>query len=400
MNGLIIADDLTGALDTAVQFCGAGFSPAVLNSLDHEDKIVSDHDIIVINAESRHMTAADAYKKVSNMLMQTLRKHSFDWYLKKTDSALRGNIGSELKAFSDVLHPAAVDFLPASHQAGRTTKNGVQLIHNIPVAKTAFHDDPFNPVCISEVAEIIKRLATLKSCTISVNEKIPASDIETVYIYDAVTNEDLMTRYAQLRLIPGRNVYAGCAGLAQVIARTEKSSKKKEESHRIQCSSPLVLCGSLNAASKAQLAFAEQAGIKRLTLSYDRIRDSLLIDSIINHIDNGPLLIDTDDHIDNTVPVLEAGRNMAKRLGCLCRQLSEAKPDTVIFVIGGDTLSETLHAMDDPVLIPIGELRQGTVAFIVRQSQGDRILISRSGGFGSSDCIFSLIRDIQEGVRI
>ena len=106
MNGLIIADDLTGALDTAVQFCSDGFSPAVLNNPDHADSIVSEHDIIVINTESRHLPAADAYKKVSNLLMQTLQKRNFDLYFKKTDSALRGNIGSELKAFLDVLHPS------------------------------------------------------------------------------------------------------------------------------------------------------------------------------------------------------------------------------------------------------------------------------------------------------
>ena len=237
-------------------------------------------------------------------------------------------------------------------------------------------------------------------CKVPAGEPVPKGGRETVYIYDAVTDDDMMLRYGQLRSVPGRNVYAGCAGMAQVIAQTEKSGKNRPESLCIRCGNPVVLCGSLNTAAKAQLAYAEQAGIRRLTLSYDGLCSNMPVREILKYADNGPLLIDTDEHIDSSVPVVEAGRRMAEKLGCLCRQLAEARPDMVIFVIGGDTLAETLHALGDPVLFPLGEPRQGTVAFLVRLPQGDRIFISRSGGFGTPDCISSLIRDIQGGIRI
>ena len=52
---------------------------------------------------------------------------------KKTDSALRGNIGAELEAMMQASGEEQLPFVPAFPQIGRTTVNGTHFIEGVPV---------------------------------------------------------------------------------------------------------------------------------------------------------------------------------------------------------------------------------------------------------------------------
>ena len=67
-------------------------------------------------------------------------------FYKKTDSALRGNIGAELSAALDGSGAGVLSFLPAFPRMNRTTAAGIHYIDGIPAAKSVFGQDPFNPV--------------------------------------------------------------------------------------------------------------------------------------------------------------------------------------------------------------------------------------------------------------
>ena len=99
---LVIADDLTGALDSGVQLASKG--DHVLVSLDCEGGLAhaSEADVIVIDSESRHDTPQDAYRKVSTSCAKVCRRGVTRIY-KKTDSGLRGNVGAELAAVIDAV---------------------------------------------------------------------------------------------------------------------------------------------------------------------------------------------------------------------------------------------------------------------------------------------------------
>ena len=74
---------------------------------------------------------------------------------KKTDSALRGNIGAELAALLKASGARNLPFLPAFPQIGRTTKKGVHYIDGVPVNESPFGIDPFEPVRCAEVTKLI-----------------------------------------------------------------------------------------------------------------------------------------------------------------------------------------------------------------------------------------------------
>ncbi len=95
---LVIADDLTGASDAGVQFAKKGIPVLVLTGIPNSLADLSvDKSVVVINTESRHVDAGEAGKRVTRAVELGLAA-GIPYFYKKTDSTLRGNIGSELEA--------------------------------------------------------------------------------------------------------------------------------------------------------------------------------------------------------------------------------------------------------------------------------------------------------------
>ena len=114
---LIIADDFTGALDTGVQFAARGAATRVVTDLAY-DFTLADAEVLVMVAETRHLPPEEAYDVVYRTA-RNAREAGIPYIYKKTDSALRGNIGSELTAVMDAAGSDTIAFLPAFPKMGR-----------------------------------------------------------------------------------------------------------------------------------------------------------------------------------------------------------------------------------------------------------------------------------------
>jgi uncharacterized protein YgbK (DUF1537 family) len=135
---LIIADDLSGAADCAVACMGTGLSACVV--LDCR-KPFTDADVIAINAGTRRMSAADAARETSR-IVSTLAQASGQILYKKIDSTLRGHIGAEIAATLEARRSldglrAIVVMAPAFPAAGRTTRDGIQMVTGMPIGNAA-----------------------------------------------------------------------------------------------------------------------------------------------------------------------------------------------------------------------------------------------------------------------
>ena len=140
---LIIADDFTGAIDTGVQLAARGANTRVITRSDVDLKTVDESvQVLVLDMETRHLSAQEAYRAVYHIVSQSMEMGIPHLY-KKTDSALRGNIGAELSALLDASGAAHLPFLPAFPQIGRTTENGIHYINGVPVDQSVFGKDPF-----------------------------------------------------------------------------------------------------------------------------------------------------------------------------------------------------------------------------------------------------------------
>ena len=95
---LVIADDFTGALDTGVQFAKEGIPAKVTDDRNSDlAELFSQAQVVVVDTESRHLSPEAARREVAQVI-QRVSAAKVDIIYKKTDSALRGNVGAELSA--------------------------------------------------------------------------------------------------------------------------------------------------------------------------------------------------------------------------------------------------------------------------------------------------------------
>jgi len=144
---VIIADDLTGALDSAAPFAKRGLVTrvAALPATGRVSGAESLHDarVIAVNTESRHLEPAAAAEAVRRAVLDYAAGAAI--LFKKVDSTLRGNVASETVAALEASARRNVIFAPAFPAQGRVTRAGVVYVHGVPLAQTEFVKDALSP---------------------------------------------------------------------------------------------------------------------------------------------------------------------------------------------------------------------------------------------------------------
>jgi uncharacterized protein YgbK (DUF1537 family) len=126
---LILADDLTGAADTAIAFARRGWAASV-----GWDNTAPDDEVLAINAETREEANPEA---AAARHLALLRAHGSGrtGFYKKIDSTLRGQPAAELQASLRELGRVAL-VAPAFPAQGRMTLNGRIHLHGLPLEAT------------------------------------------------------------------------------------------------------------------------------------------------------------------------------------------------------------------------------------------------------------------------
>lgn len=159
---LVVADDLTGANATGARFARAGLTTASVTSADAVAGVVETHDVVVISTSSRHVGPAEACRRVEAAIEAA---GPVALVVKRTDTTLRGNVGSELAAALGrvrMRRPATrALFVPAFPEAGRITVGGLQLVDGVAVARSPAGRDPLTPVTYSRVADVVRQQTDL-----------------------------------------------------------------------------------------------------------------------------------------------------------------------------------------------------------------------------------------------
>ncbi len=412
---LIITDDFTGALDTGIQFTKQGVKIQIAVEQNPENISISDStQVLVIDLETRPLTAQQAYEIVKYVMIWAKRKN-IDYIYKKTDSALRGNVGAELKAVSDV-YKACVYFIPAFPIIGRITKNGNHYINNVLLSETAFAKDPFEPVKHSHMKDIItKEYTNIEVCC--VEKQIQIKDYlhkieQGVVVFDAETEQDMKNRLYELKQSQQLKLLAGCAGLAEFLpeilclkGNIEAVYEKKKGLY--------VACGSLNPITKSQMEYACENGFERVNLSanqklfleyYDTEKGKQFLKKLENICQNhNCIIVDTFDEIPYETEKLSEQKGLSKEQvrfaiakchGKIVKYLIKKGIDYTIFMTGGDTLMGLMKNLENTELTPVCEISQGVVLSILKWNEKKLQVVSKSGGFGNKDVLIEAAKKL------
>lgn len=410
---LIIADDLTGALDTGIQFACQNYKTKVFtkNEFDRNLFFENDAEVLVVDTESRHMTRDKAYEIVYSLSKLAIEA-GVKYIYKKTDSALRGNIGSELAAVLAAGGENFLAFVPALPHMNRITLQGMQFIDGIPVHESVFGRDPYNPVKSPYVADLFKEVGI----NTLLFKKDSAYDLDftapTIGIFDAETNDDLKNIGIHLKQKNKLKLLAGCTGFAAVlpeIMRTRKTNVAMPELNKPL----LVVCGSLNPISRQQIEYCEKMGFKRIVLSpeqmlgdnffssaegeqwFDNVKSELDKQQIVM-IDSGisqPSLI-TEYVRKNGIDIDETRTRITGFLGTLLKKLflKNIGYDANVMIIGGDTLNGFINAIECEEINLLYEITIGTVLSSINVFGKEAKIITKSGGFGKKELIYDIAR--------
>jgi len=397
----VIADDITGSLDTGVQFAhGANVTVTLFPTAPRGQTAA----VWVVDTESRHLEPAEAGRRVAEAAAAA-RAWGAGIFYKKVDSTLRGNIGAELDAMLTGSGHDRIAFAPAFPAMGRTTSGGLQLVNGTALDRTPFAVDPLNPIRTSVIADII----AAQTC-VPVHTAGGAGEVlerAGITIIDAATDEELAETARLLLSESGRWAFGGSAGFAAALERMLPrcgASAGPESPER--CERVLAVCGSLNPASLAQVDRAQAQGLPVLTApglgGAGRGSSAAAAEEACRFLHTrGILVIRTTSGgagasgahgIPQTAPSgssygsLAAAELLARFVG----EVAAGEMPDALVVFGGDTLISVMRTLGIEELEPFDEVVPGVpVARAVAEPGrvAPRLLVSKAGGFGSPDVI-------------
>ncbi|WFR58319.1 four-carbon acid sugar kinase family protein [Anaerocolumna sp. AGMB13025] len=410
---LMISDDFTGALDTGIQFAQYGANTKIITTSNWDENLFEDNsaEVLVIDAQTRHLSGEEAYKKVYNLAKNAVSAGVPHIY-KKTDSGLRGNIGSELKALLDASDESFLPFIPAYPQMNRITMKGRHYIDGQPIDESVFGRDPFEPVASSEVKDLFEKEKTRVEI-LELNETYDLDfDTPAIGIFDAESEEDMQRIAEYLNQKKHLRIMAGCAGLAYFLPELLEFKKRQITIPRL--TGPLfVMCGSVNPISQEQIEYAQEQGFGRIMLkSIQMFEPDYLssengyrwMESIEDLFTKHPVVM-LDTGSEDLEPINNQGERtknilhdtrikIASGLGGIVKKLLEINRNHTLMIIGGDTLLGFFNQIQCSEVFPVCELDTGTVLSYINYENQKLWIISKSGGFGSRELIYEIVRKL------
>jgi D-threonate/D-erythronate kinase len=259
----VIADDLTGAADTGVQFVHAGYRAAVF--FRATEMLADDLDAVAFDTDSRAKPSGFAAKRVLNAA-HVARGARIVY--KKLDSTLRGNVAAELAAALGGARRERAVVAPAFPAAGRTTVGGIQRVHGVPVDETEMANDPHTPVSEAHVPSLLAEAFSSVGALGAEDLADPELVRRTLEAYECVVAD--AERDADLEALvravpdPGQVLWAGSAGLALALGSVYRGPCAGDASvQRVPVRPVLVVVGSLSGVAREQ--------VRRLVVEYGEV---------------------------------------------------------------------------------------------------------------------------------
>ena len=399
---IIIADDLTGALDTAAGFAAAGWK--TLAAVDPRG-LSGAAGVWVVSTESRHMPPEQAAQRVvaawqalagrltpaENPAPGTPERSfaGFQIY-KKMDSTLRGNPAFELRALLQAAGHDRALVCPAFPAQGRTVQGGRAYWNGQPLEQTEFGAQ----IPTASLAELFQPLADLFPLYPAGTSRAPQTSGAGVWLADAATDAQLDQCVEDARRA-GIAVLCGSAGLANALLRSSSAARDQAQPalpHRL-VGPVLVVAGSRSAVTARQVAFLEQAGMPVLTPPLEYLATGasrLLLDWLAG------VNTDRQDSVLSacSTPSLPLPAQLiAARLAQAAQELTHRLQPGGWVLTGGDTAAAVCTALGAGVLELHGAPMPGTAwGSLADGPFAGRQVITRAGGFGGPDNLLQAVR--------
>jgi len=401
----VIADDLTGAADTGIQF----------RTLYPEALLMADTGLaarppqpmpqaLAVHTSTRALAPDLAHARL-RLAAERLTLWRPGRIFKKVDSGLRGNLGVEIDALVDTLGLPLSLIAPAFPEIGRVTALGVHLIDGVPVAESEMGRDPATPVTESGLPELIAgqshhpvghiSLAAFEAGErrlLRALDKMVDSGIRHI-CFDG-TSRAHMAKIASLAL----NRYpdallVGSAGLAQGLCDCLPHRPKEPETETTAPGHHLIALGTASARARRQVeVLRAERPCAVIELDPDQLAETDLVPEESDLTDLADRLAQ-EDVVVRIAPVTgevtaRRTRQVAGGFGALIAALVARTPPASLFLSGGDTALSVLGRLGARGLNLKREIVPGLVYGTMTGCAFEGLAVgTKPGSFGEDDAL-------------
>jgi len=412
---VVIADDLTGANDTGVQFAKQGLKTLVLISLPGSPSDLHE-DVLIVDTQSRALSPAEAYEKVARTVSLFKDQGPFQALYKKIDSTLRGNLGTEIDALMDVCGFELAVVAPAFPKNGRITVGGFHFLGKAPLEATEIARDPVCPVGESHVPTLIAGQTKRKVGHVGIKSVMAGSDGildamrqlctdgREVLVCDAWQDDHLtMIAMAAVRL-EKPVLWVGSAGLAESLPLALGLGAATDDRKPV-----VVIAGSVSGVTRGQVAMLR----KRTDVAYieadpcaflkpatTQAETGRCFQAAVNAVRTGKDVVIVSGHSDEVVArTIEEGlasglsprqssEAVAEALGGLCRQIALNAKLGGLVLTGGDIAVSCCGSLSAGGITVIREVAPGIPVGVLKGGQCPGLgVVTKAGAFGAVDAL-------------
>ena len=414
----IIADDLTGANDTALQFHLKGCNIQILLDYTIEPSGKSNTQAWSISTETRNKSSKEAYEIVTDATEKLINNFNAEYIYKKIDSTLRGNVAQETLAVLNTMKGDAAVIVPAFPTEGRTTVGGYHLLKGVPLERTEVARDPHSPIFQSHIPTLLKQqidkeeiighiqlMTVMKGAgpiLMELNKLVKEG--KKLIVIDAVSTTDM----EQIALSIEKSSYnllpCGSAGLAQVLTKSWLPDTKYQHIPKIMPQLPVfIVSGSMASLSKIQirkLAESDEFDSYVLELSLQDVLkepSEELVERILEHLDTEKIVavhVNVSEEVEEET-IKELGLEKEKISAIITDYLADLsnrvikRKNLIFLTIGGETSYKCCNAIGSKQLQLIDEVEPAIPLCLDLDAQW---IVTKSGNFGMPNTLANILK--------
>jgi len=402
----IVADDLTGAMDSSGYFARLGLGTVVI--LD--PGFPSTADVVVVNTSSR----AEDPDVARGRVRKAVRSLRGRVVYKKIDSTLRGNIGVELEAAMAEMAGEKAIVAPAFPAVGRTTVAGELLVDGMAVAETQFADDPISPVKESHIPTLLEETTGRRAGSIGVADIMAGPESlyrringmsPDIIVCDVTEQSHLTAIVRAAALAEGRWLLCGSGGLARELhLLTGAPDAGKAKPSKQPAGLALVAVGTRNQVAAGQLRKAEEElGLPVLNLEIEHLsREDIAAGRIADILAGANRLLEKGKGLaisstfSRYTPALK--QSIPVLMGEVVAGLLATRKFAGLFLSGGDIAVEVCRRLSVVAISVLGEVEPGVPAgeLVGGPGEGMRV-VTKAGGFGTEEALVESIAYLEKG---
>ena len=419
----IIADDLTGANDTALQFHQRGANTKILLDSDCTPKVKAGTEVWALSSESRNVPSEEALARLEKAVKTFQENFTFDYYYKKIDSTLRGHIALETLRMVELLEYDAAIIIPAFPQEGRITVGGYHLAKGVPIGRTEIAIDPHSPITESHVPTLLRSqlkeaeaelVGTIDLRTVMmgagpvlmrINDLIKAG--KKLIVADSTSITDIEQIALAIQKCEKKILPTGTAATAQVISKYWLAGIEKESVNLSVGTLPkLIVSGTATQITANQIVKLEQSddfeNVNFIPLETKDILEGVkdeLVERILTNLKSGvTVCVHTSNLIANFDGFSEDSFNAEltkeKLAGMITDYLAELtksvtdRIEVILITLGGETSYKCCKAINSNELKLVDE---AAPAISICSDINRKWIITKSGNLGNSNTLIEIL---------